>query len=110
MKWIDCAEDIKAENANRAKAGAGALPFAEGVAFRSEDGRWRVTALTPERAEWCVWDMRNGPTRPILMSGGWRRLPTAIAVAEFLAEHKVIRVMLAARRLSKSLRAALGRI
>lgn len=105
MRWRDSAEDAKARNA-ALPPGQELEPFAEGLAFRPDDGtprgRWVVARESvdgPER--WSVWDLRRGhPTRPqaVLVWGGLPTPQAGIVVAECLARARPFRVVLAALR------------
>ena len=105
MRWYDSAEDARARNA-ALPPGQEPEPFAEGLAYRHDDGtprgRWVVARESvdgPER--WCVWDLRRGPpTRPqaLLVWSGLRSPQAARVVAQALAPARPMRVVLAALR------------
>lgn len=112
MKWIDCADETKARNA-ALPPGITPEPFAEGVAFRIDDGtpkgRWRVCAEDMTAARWIVWDLRRGhPDKPHAVPVATFRTPqAAILYAEVLMRVRPLRVAHSTVRVAReTLRAA----
>jgi hypothetical protein len=107
VRWRDSADDAKARN-SAMPPGAEPEPFAEGVAFRPDDGtrwgRWRVARQSMDGpSKWDVWDMRRcgdavAPRQAVRVVAGLPTPQAAIVVAEVLAASRLARVGVAAVR------------